>query len=191
MKHILFFLFLFSFVGATAQTTEKTTAAAGAATVRMQPSETPVKQGFSFGVFSYDAAIKSMPEYITAQRQLTDLKNKYDAEAKRAEEEFNSKYEDFLEGQKDFPPTILQKRQSELQEMMTKNVAFRTESQKLLENAEKEIMAPLHQKLAGVLKVIGEKEGFSLIVNSDNHACPFVNPAQGRDINQLVKDCLK
>lgn len=177
MRHIFIFLFsLFAAVTATAQTVSDTTA---------------TKPAFTFGYFSYNEALQSMPEYATVQKQMKELKAKYDAEAKRAEQEFNQKYEDFLAGQRDFPQTILEKRQSELQEMMAKNVAFREESRKLLAAAEQDAYAPLHDKLAKMLKVIGDKEGFSFILNTDNNACPYVNAAQGKDINQLVKNCLK
>ena len=84
-----------------------------------------------------------MPEYAIARTNLQDLRNKYDAETKRVEEEFNRKYEEFLEGQSDFAPTILQKRQTELQELLKKNVAFKAEIAKLLKQAEKEAYAPL------------------------------------------------
>ena len=66
-------------------------------------------QAVKFGFFSYDSAFKSMPEYVIANKNISDLKNRYDAEAKRVEDEFNKKYEDFLEGQKDFPQNILEK----------------------------------------------------------------------------------
>lgn len=144
-----------------------------------------------FGYFSYSEALQSMPEYATVQRQMAELRKKYDEEAKRVEDDFNAKYEDFLDGQRDFPPTILKKRQSELAELMAKNTAFRSDSRRLLAEAEREAYAPLHRKLAAVLKVVGEKEGFAFIINTDNNTCPYVNSAQGKDINQLVKDCLK
>ena len=65
-----------------------------------------------FGFLSYEAALQSMPDYTLAQKNLADLKAQYQTEAKRVEDEFNRKYEEFLEGQRDFPKTILQKRQS-------------------------------------------------------------------------------
>ena len=49
------------------------------------------------------------------------------------EDEFNRKYEDFLEGQRDFPQTILQKRQLELQQLMEKNIEFRTSSSRSMD----------------------------------------------------------
>ena len=78
-----------------------------------------------YGYLSYQEVLKFMPEYAVAQTKLADLKQKYDNEMKRVEDEFNKKYEQFLEGQKDFAPTILRKRQVELQELIAKNIASR------------------------------------------------------------------
>ena len=78
-----------------------------------------------------------------AQRSIDDLRQKYDAEMKRAEDEFNSKYEEFLDVQKDLVPAILRKRQAELQEMMQKNINFKNESQRLLKQAEADAFAPV------------------------------------------------
>lgn len=149
------------------------------------------QQAYLFGYFSYKEAIESMPEYATVQEQMAELRAKYEAETKRAESEFNQKYEDFLAGQNDFPQTIREKRQSELQDLMAKNIAFRNESRRLLASAEEDALTPLRDKLSKMLRLIGDKEGFAFILNTDNNACPYVNAAQGKDINQLVKDCLK
>ena len=81
-----------------------------------------------FGFLSYDEVMKAMPEYATMQKNMADLRAHYEAEMLRVEDDFNRKYEEFLDGQASYPKTILQKRQSELQEMLEKNVAFKKES---------------------------------------------------------------
>ena len=143
------------------------------------------------GYFSYQEAFESMPEYALAQANLKDLKSKYDAETRRVEDEFNRKYEEFLDGQRDFPKSILQKRQSELQELMAKNVEFKNKSNKELEDAENFAMGNLKARLNEVLSTIAQQRGLALIVNTDSDACPFINPALGEDINEIVKDALK
>lgn len=146
---------------------------------------------YLFGYFSYKEAFEALPEYPLVQKQMAELKAKYEEEAKRAETEFNQKYEDFLAGQRDFPQSILEKRQSELQDLMAKNITFRNESRRLLLAAENDAYAPLHDKLGKLLNAIGAREGFAFILNTDDNACPFVNPSQGKDINQMIKDSLK
>ena len=132
-----------------------------------------------FGFLSYEAALQSMPDYTLAQKNLADLKAQYQTEAKRVEDEFNRKYEEFLEGQREFPKTILQKRQSELQELMQKNIAFKQQSLDELAKAEQD------------LGKIGSERGYAFIVDTDQKALPFINPAMGEDINQTVQDALK
>ena len=144
-----------------------------------------------FGFLSYEAALQSMPDYTLVQKNLADLKAQYQTEAKRVEDEFNRKYEEFLEGQREFPKTILQKRQSELQELMQKNIAFKQQSLDELAKAEQEAMAPLRIKLIEALGKIGRERGYAFIVDTDQKALPFINPAMGEDINQTVQDALK
>ena len=145
----------------------------------------------SFGYFSYDEAIKSMPEYALVQENLADLKSKYDQEMKRVEDEFNRKYEDFLDGRNDFAPTILQKRQTELQELLKKNVEFKAEALRLLQQAEVEAFAPLREKLQRVVNKIGAERGYAFILNTDGDACPYVNPEMGEDVSQIIREALR
>ena len=70
---------------------------------------------------------------IRAQQKLSDLRAQYNAELQRVEQDFNTKYEEFLEGQREFPETILRKRQTELKELLERNIAFKNESRRELE----------------------------------------------------------
>lgn len=143
-----------------------------------------------FGYFSFDNVLKSMPDYVMAQRSIDDLRQKYDAEMKRAEDEFNSKYEEFLDVQKDLVPAILRKRQAELQEMMQKNINFKNESQRLLKQAEADAFAPVKNKLYNALTKVGQAQGYAFILNTDGDACPYVNPEMGEDATEHIKEAL-
>ena len=144
-----------------------------------------------FGFLSYDAVLRSMSDYAVVEASMAQLKSQYAAEQKRVEDEFNKKYEEFLDGQRDFPQTILQKRQSELQELLNKNIAFKKESQRLLAEAEKEALAPLQARLANALAKVGNERGLAFILNTDQNATPWMNPALGEDVTEIVKNLLK
>ena len=144
-----------------------------------------------FGFLSYEAALQSMPDYTLAQNKLAELKAQYQTEAKRVEDEFNRKYEEFLEGQREFPKTILQKRQVELQELMEKNNAFKEESRLQLASAKEEMMTELKARLAEAIAKIAKEQGLALVVNTDSDACPFIDPEMGMDISTLVQNALK
>ncbi len=144
-----------------------------------------------FGYISYKEALKVMPEYNTSLQEIEALKGKYAEELKRVEDEFNVKYEDFLNKQKDFAPSILRKRQAELQDLIKKNVAFKEESQRLLKQAEQESNAVLRTKLNTILTQLGVEHGLAFVLNTDNDAAPYVNKLLGEDLLPFVKETLK
>ena len=146
---------------------------------------------FRFGYLSYETALKSMSDYANVQQKLADLRQQFQDETLRVEDEFNRKYEEFLEGQREFPQSILKKRQMELQELLDKNIAFKENSRKELEKAEQDLMAPLKIRLIEVLDKMGRENGYAFIIDTDVKALPFINPAMGYDLNQQVQDALK
>ena len=81
-----------------------------------------------FGYLSYSEVLQAMPDYATVKSNVAKLQGQFEDEMKRAEEEFNKKYEEFLEGQHEFAVSIRNKRQSELQDLMEKNMAFKQEA---------------------------------------------------------------
>ena len=178
MKQLLSIVFLFLTLGLQAQESSDT----------VRVVEQPVLR---FGYLSYDAALSSMPQYAEVQSQIAALKEAYDQEMKRVEDEFNQKYEAFLEGQREFPRTILLKRQNELQELLQRNVAFKEEARKELAKAEEDAMKPLRDRLNEVLAAVARKSGFALIINTDANACPFIDPAWGEDASELVRQTLQ
>lgn len=140
-----------------------------------------------FGYMSYKTVMAEMPEFAQVKQSMVDLKAKYDAEATRGEEEFQKKFVDFLQGQKDFPQTIMQKRQAELQSLMENGITFRIESQKTLAQAEKDLMAEVKKKLNNVILEVGVEYGYAFVLNTDDDACPFINPVIGVDVTDLVR----
>ena len=143
-------------------------------------------QQYQFGFLSYKEVIYTMPEYSSAQTTLQSLKKKYEEEAQYNEEKFKRMFADYLQGQKRFPEQIMLKRQKELQIAMEQGISFRSDAQRLLDNAEAELMKPLQQKLDSVLYLIGKENGLLFIGNTDNHNFPFIHPESGLDITQVV-----
>ena len=139
-----------------------------------------------FGYLSYDSALVSMPDYALVQKELGDLRQAYNDEMKRVEDEFNRKYEDFLDGQKDFPRTILLKRQTELQELLQRNLEFKQQGQAELQQTEREMMEPLRAKLNEAITTVAREKKLALVINTDANACPFIDPEMGVDIQEPV-----
>lgn len=149
-----------------------------------------VSAQIQFGYMSYKQILQEMPEYAQATKDLAVLKAKYEAEAQKGEEEFQRKFVDFLQGQKDFPQAIMQKRQAELQALMDNGVAFRMKSQELIASAEKDLMQEAYKRLNRALLEVGVEYGYGYILNTDDNNCPYINPVIGFDVTELVRQKL-
>ena len=143
-----------------------------------------------FGYLSIDSVLQSMPEYAQLQQDMATMRQQYEAEMKRVEDDFNKKYEEFLDGQKNFPKTILQKRQSELQEMLDRNIEFKKQSQKMLSEAEANMMEVIKTTINMAVNIIAQERGYAFVLNTDKEAVTFINPALGEDITEAVKQLL-
>ena len=51
-----------------------------------------VVSGFRFGYLSYEAALKAMPDYALVQQKMDQMRQQFQAETLRVEDEFNLKY---------------------------------------------------------------------------------------------------
>ena len=152
--------------------------------------ETPIKR---FGYLSYTEVMKAMPEYTQAQSSIDKLKEYYDQEMNRAEQEFTKKFYEYIDGYKSFPENIMLKRQKELQQLMEQSMAFKKEAQELLTKSEKELMDPIYAKLKEVLSTIGTQRNYNYILNTDGNNYPFINTTngEGEDITDAVIKLVK
>lgn len=156
------------------------------ATDTVETQQPPV----TIGYLSYDSALVAMPGYAIVEAQMKELRQAYEAELKRVEDEFNKKYEDFLDEQRDFPRTILLKRQTELQEMLQRNVAFKQQGLRSLAKARTDALAPLREKLNAVIAQVAREKELKVVLNTDSNACPFIDQQISIDLQQTVTEQL-
>ena len=146
---------------------------------------------FRYGCVSYDQLLKSMPEYAQVESDMATLKAKYDTEMKASEEEFNDKYETFLREQSNYAPSIMRKRQSELEDMMRRNEDFRLESIRLLEQARADMIQQAKQRLNAAIERIASEYQLAFVLNTDADAVPYLNPAMAYNITNAVAEAIK
>ena len=156
-------------------------------TLESQEVSVPAVPSPTIGYLSYDSLLFAMPQRAIVEKQMEELTMQYEAELKRVEDEFNQKYEAFLDGRKDFPRTILLKRQTELQQLLQRNVEFREMSRKELQQARDEAYAPLRQQLSDAIAAVARRLHLAVVVNTDANACPFLDPVMAVDISGDVK----
>ncbi len=142
---------------------------------------------FRYGCISYDEVLASMPEWARIETDMAALKEQYDAEAAASAEEFNVKYETFLSEQATYAPSILRKRQAELEDMLRRNEAFRDESARLLKQAREEMEAEARARLDAVIEDVATEYSLAFVLNTDDGSVPFVNAKTAYNITAAVK----
>lgn len=152
---------------------------------------TAVAQQAKIGYFSYKAILEDMPDYVTAMLGVETLRKQYDEELKAASDEFNEKYELFLDQQNMLDEPIKQKRQADLQSLLDRNTQFRNESMRLLKQAEQDALAPVKQKLNKAIQSVGYSGAFLLIVNTDSEACPYIDSNSAEDVTAKIKSYIR
>ena len=147
-------------------------------------------QTAKYATFSYDSVMHVMPDYKAALATLADLRKQYDAEIKRTEDDFNAKYESFIEVYSGLDINIRNKRQNELQELMARGMAFKEETRRLLRNAEKNLLKPVRARIDAALTEVSQENCYDFVLNTNNNAIPYTNPEISEDITMLLKEKL-
>lgn len=144
----------------------------------------------TFGYLSYSEVLDSIPQYQEVMKSIQLLKEEYQNEMTRAEQNFSKQFAEYIDGQKTFSDNIMMKRQKELQQLMEQSLQFKEEAKNLIDKAKKELMQPLYDKLNAAIRQIGMERGFDYILNTDGNSYPFINSEKGEDITEAVKALL-
>ncbi len=141
---------------------------------------------FVMGQINSNVILPRMPQFLAMQESLKSLKEQYEAEAKKSENDFQRKFEEFMQGQKDFPKTILDKRQNELQIMLETNAEFRIKAQKLLAEAERSMLADVKAELAEAVAIVAQEKGVSIVYDLDDGSVPYIVQGLAADLTVAV-----
>lgn len=134
-----------------------------------------------------DSIICALPQYQDVQKKMSELRAMYEKEALHNEQAFQRQFSEFLEGQRSFPEAILAKRQRDLQDAMEKGLAFRRECDVLLQKAESEHMAPIHQLVSETIAAVAQENNYAFVLTSKP---AYLNPAYCVDITAEVRQRL-
>ena len=146
----------------------------------------PRPMAFIIGKISSKTILQNMPQYKAMQNSMKALKAQYEAEAKKSEEDFQRKFEEFMHGQKDFPKTILEKRQNELQNMLEANADFRIKVQSLLAEAEKSLLADVMAEMSDAVTSAAQARGISIVFDVDGGSIPYMVSGLAVDLTSAV-----
>lgn len=128
-----------------------------------------------------------MPEYTKAQTDIQALQKQYEDEFKRAQDEFNKKFAEYQQEQKNLPQNIQERRQKELQELSEKGAQFQQDAQQSLQKSYNEMMEPIYKKLEDAVKAIGSTGGYTYVFDLNRTDIPYINETMSKDVTNDIK----
>ena len=130
-----------------------------------------------FAHFKSMDIIPVMPEYAKAQTDIQTMQKQYEDEIKRASDEFNKKYAEYQQEQ----------RQKELQELSEKGMQFQQDAQQQLQKAYADMMEPIYKKLEDAVQAVGKAGAYTYVFDLNRTDIPYIDEAQSKDITNDIK----
>ncbi|KAA6345591.1 hypothetical protein EZS27_006856 [termite gut metagenome] len=147
----------------------------------------PIVQSLKFAHVYSQEILVIMPEVIKAQADLQSLEKKYADEIQRTTDEFQKKYQEFLQAMDSLPQNISERRQKELQDMSQRSQQFQQDAQETMQQKQQELMTPILQKLDNAIKTVGEAQNVIYVFDVSRTAIPYINTTHSIDVTPLVK----
>ena len=124
------------------------------------------------GVFAQDKiayanteeTMNDMPETKAMMAELEKAQKQIEAELKTLEDEYGKKFKIFSEQSDTLIESIKVRRVQELNEIRQRAETYQQESQQQLQAKYGELVTPIRQKLLDTIKVVGEENGFTYIM---------------------------
>jgi outer membrane protein len=153
----------------------------------LAPAQTQVK----LAVVNSLEVLNAMPEKTTAEATLKTFSDKYEAEFKKLQTEFNQKYADYqaLANDASTPQTIKERRMQELQENDQKIQEFQKKANADIQSQQQSLLAPVKEKLQKAIQTVGEEGGFAMIFDVSTTPVPYKSAAI-EDVTAKVKEKL-
>jgi outer membrane protein len=145
----------------------------------------PAQEGM-FGYIDFNNTLKHMPDYVDAEQKLKKIQSDYKEEIERSKREFERQYINFILEQDHLSPTIVAKRQKELQLLMDNNVEFRDKVQSELETKRDSLLNPIKIKLLEVISKVCTEQNLDYVIDIGSGAYISINQTKGVDISASV-----
>lgn len=142
-----------------------------------------------FGFIDFNATLRRMPDYIAAEATLRNIQTEYQEELERSKREFERQYIEFMLEQDHLSPSIVAKRQKELQLLMDNNAQFRDDVQHQLESKREELLNPLKKNLLQAVSEVCTEQNLDYVVDTGKSTYLYINQDRGVDISEPV--CIK
>lgn len=139
-------------------------------------------QALRIGYTNTDYILSRMPEAKQIESDLKTHRDQLGAQLKSKQEEFERKYQSFVDGQATMTEVVKRDVQVELQALQESIQKFATEAEKSMQNKQVQLLAPVYEKIDGGIKEVAKENGFSHVFSQG----VLLFATEENDISDLV-----
>lgn len=151
--------------------------------VNVQSLQAQVK--LKLGHINSTELMEVMPGRDSAQKVLQEFAKSLDEQLTLMNNEFQTKYQDYMTNEATFLEPIKQMKQKELLDLQTRIDDFKTQAQDLLSKKETELVQPLIDKAKKAIDEVAVEKGYNYIFDTGTGALIYYQDSD--DIMPFVK----
>lgn len=139
-------------------------------------------QGLKIGYTNADYILSKMPEAKQIESELKTHQEQLGVQLKSKREEFERKYQSFLDSQATMTDVVRNDVQQELQTMQQSIQKFASEADRSLKNKQIQLLSPVYQKIDSIIQSVALEHGFSHVFSNET----LLYATEENDISNLV-----
>lgn len=144
-------------------------------------------QSVKFGHFDSSAFMEKMPDVKEVQKTMDAEQSKVEGTVTTLNEDFQKMYQEYQQKANKMTEAEQMEKEKELQESYQKIQQYIQVSRQELAQKQRELMAPIMQRVMRAVQEVGAENGFIYILEEKAGATVFVSNTKSTDITPLVK----
>ncbi len=109
--------------------------------------------------------LTTLPEYKEVESQLKTLETQLLKQSQAKEQEFQEKYQDYLQTSQNMAEVVRQDKEKELTQLQQSFQEFQQNAQTSLQQKSTELLNPLYKKIGDAIEHVALEKGYSHILN--------------------------
>ncbi|MCF8218248.1 MAG: OmpH family outer membrane protein [Bacteroidales bacterium] len=143
-------------------------------------------QSSKIGHINTSKLLQIMPGRDTAQTALENYARSLQNDLKTYQQEFEKKYQKYMQEEANMPKLMKETRQEELMQMEERIRKYQENAQQDLKEKEQELLQPILKKAQDAIDKVAKENGFTYILDTSQGSVVFVGE-KGKDIMPLVR----
>ncbi len=123
-------------------------------------------QKAKFGHIDSNELLSAMPERAQAQKQLQEFSKQLENQLAVMNQEFQTKYQDYVTHQDSLSMSIKQLKEEELQSLQQRIQNFQQTAQQDLQKKEQELLQPIIDKAKNAIKEVAKEKGYTWVFDT-------------------------